>query len=187
MKHVKRLLAFLLILLFLVGWGIFLFFVGPVTIVNWIGVEQGYLVAFLVAAFGGVSALTATSYFTTIITLALGGLNPLLLGLLGGLGVTIGDTIFFFLGINGRFLLLEFWEKRVEAFSAWLKRRPGWFVPLLIYLYAGFSPFPNEFMTISAGLAGVRYRRILPPLLLGNITITILLAWLAIHGVRLLG
>jgi hypothetical protein len=187
MRRIKRAMIFFGILFFLIAWALFLHFYGPAAIIDWIGVEQGYLIAFFIAAFGGVSTLTATSYFATIITLAAAGLDPLLLGIFGGLGVTIGDSLFFFAGRHGRVVMPEKGERYLKRFQDWLKKRPSWLIPVIVYVYAGFSPFPNEFMTVSVGLTGTRYRRIILPLLLGNITITVILAELVRHGIRIFG
>ena len=62
----------------------------------------------------------------------------------------------------------------MDTFKRRLDRFHQLSVPLFVFLYAGFTPFPNEFMTISVGLAGTKYREIVVPLLLGNINITIL-------------
>ncbi|MBR9693040.1 hypothetical protein GOV07_03875 [Candidatus Woesearchaeota archaeon] len=176
MRRVRRTTTFFLIISFLVLWALVLGIVGPTAIVELLGIHQGYLVVFLVAAFGGISSLTATSYFATIITLAAGGLDPVLLGILGGAGVTIGDSLFFFAGRHGRNVLPDEWYASLERFGKWLRKQPSWIIPAVVYVYAAFTPFPNEFVTVSVGLCGTRYRRIVLPLLLGNITITILIA-----------
>ena len=176
MRRVRKTTTFFLIISFLVLWALLLSLIGPTAIVGWLGIEQGYLVVFLVAAFGGISSLTATSYFATVITLAAGGLDPVLLGILGGAGVTIGDSLFFFAGRHGRSVLPDEWYTNLNRFGKWLKKQPSWIIPAIVYVYAAFTPFPNEFITVSVGLCGTRYRKIALPLLLGNITVTILIA-----------
>lgn len=144
----------------------------PAQLVEVIGAENAYLIVFLIAALGGVSTLTSASYFSTVIAFGTAGLNPFLLGLVGGLGVTIGDSLFFLFGSNGRVVLSERVEKFITALKKRLDRFNKWSVPLFVYLYAGFTPFPNEFMTVSVGLTGAKYREIIIPLVLGNITVT---------------
>jgi len=64
------------------------------------------------------SSITGVSYAATIVTLAAGGLNPLLLGLASGLGISIGDTIYYFLGRQGRTATadtkLAYWGERFQ-------------------------------------------------------------------------
>lgn len=161
-------LAVIVVLFLLVAFNI------PERIVEFIGIENAYIVVFLIAALGGVSSFTAISYFTTIIAFATTGLNPFLLGIVGGVGVTIGDSLFFFFGQNSRVVLSRHIEQAIDAFRKRLERF-RWSVPIFVFVYAGFTPFPNEFMTVSVGLTGSKYREIVVPLVLGNITITTLL------------
>ncbi|MBR9702871.1 hypothetical protein GOV10_02460 [Candidatus Woesearchaeota archaeon] len=89
--------------------------------------------------------------------------------------MTIGDSLFFLFGQHGRIVLSEHVEWTMNMLKKRLDRFNKWSMPLFVFFYAGFTPFPNEFMTISVGLTGAKYREIIVPLLLGNINITILL------------
>jgi len=180
---VRRKTKFAIVATVLVAWILLLVFIGPSGIANALG-ATGYLFAFLVASFGGVSSFTAASYFATIATLAAAGLNPFLLGIVGGAGVTIGDSLFFFFGTNGRVVLPDKIETTLNRARRLLDRFP-YSTPLFVFLYAGFTPFPNEFMTISVGLTGTRYREIVLPLLIGNIVATTMLAWVVQYVVAL--
>ena len=159
------------IAVFVVVWVSLLALVGPSKLVSIIGVQNGYLLAFLIAAFGGFSSLTAVSLVATIVTLSAGGLNPLLLGLFAGTGMTIGDLIYFYLGNAGRNALHPESRLRalVEKSSAWLSDKPKWMLPLVTFIYAGFLPLPNDVLTVSLALAGGKMRVIVVPLFLGNI------------------
>ena len=150
----------------------------PDRIVERFGEARAYLALFLIAAFGGVSVFTSASYFGTIIAFSSAGLNPWLLGLAGGAGVTIGDSLFFLFGNHSRVIVSKNIDKLMDHARSKLERFNKWSVPIFVYLYAGFSPLPNEFMTISVGLSGAKYRIVGPPLLLGNITVTILTAFI---------
>lgn len=163
---------FFTIITIIAVWFVLLFIITPEHILEIVGEEHAYLAVFLVASFGGVSALTAASYFSTIITFAAAGLNPYVLGLLGGIGVTIGDSLFFFFGNNSRVVLSDRVERTITAVRKKLERFNEWSIPIFVFLYAGFTPLPNEFMTISVGLTGAEYKEIIMPLLLGNIFIT---------------
>ena len=178
----KRYATFLAILIIIAIWTATLLFYSPEKVVERIGFEKGYLFVFLVATFGGVSAITATSLFTTVVTLSLGGLNPLLLGIAGGLGASIGDSIFYYFGKRGRDIAAKPTRKRLARFSFWLQRQPSGIIPFIVYLYAGLTPFPNEFVTIPLGLSQYKYRKLIIPLILGNITLLSLIAYLASTG-----
>lgn len=154
----------------------------PDMIVEKFGEDHAYLALFLIAAFGGVSVFTSASYFGTVIAFASAGLNPWLLGLAGGAGVTIGDSLFFLFGNHSRVIVSKNVDKVMDHVRSKLERFNKWSVPIFVYLYAAFSPLPNEFMTISVGLSGAKYRIVGPPLLLGNITITIITAFIIYYA-----
>lgn len=144
----------------------------PGYIVETIGEDHAYIAVFLIAALGGVSSFTAFTYFSTIIAFAAAGLNPWWLGILGGAGVTIGDSLFFFFGQHSRIIISQRVEKAMAMVRKRLERFNQLSIPIFVFMYSAFTPFPNEFMTVSLGLTGVKYRWIGPPLLLGNIFIT---------------
>jgi hypothetical protein len=178
--------GFITLLIFIISWITLLFIYGPQKIVSFVGMRNGYILAFVVATFGGMSAFSSTSFFTTVITLALGGLNPILLGIIGGIGVTIGDSLFFYFGIHGRCLFPNKIIHKLDTFFRWLEKGPSLFVPVFVFLYAGFTPFPNELMTIPLGLIGIEYKEIILPLLIGNMVLITIILFLAIHGVSFL-
>lgn len=183
-RKTRNYLIFFGILAVVIAWTAFVIYVGPQTVVDYIGVTNSYVVAFIFASLGGLSSLTSTSYFTIIITLAAGGVNPLYLGLVAGVGVTIGDIIFYYFGSRGREVLSRKWKDRVDIFSDWLNKKPKWFVPSFIYVYTGFFPLPHDVLTISISLTGYPLKKVILPLILGNITISILISYLSSIGIQ---
>ena len=92
---------FIALLITVVVWTVVLYFFDARNIVETIGVENGYLITALVALLGGVSSLGGPTYIAVVLTFASAGLNPLGLALASGLGVSIGDTVYFYLGKHG--------------------------------------------------------------------------------------
>ncbi len=182
MPSKKTYLTFIFVLVFIIAWSLLLYFVSPREIVDYIGIENGYAVAFLVAACGGFSSLTSTSIYATIITLAAGGLDPLLLGMFAGTGVTIGDCLFYYMGYKGGSIISGSLKVFFETLSAWLQKGPSWFVPVIVFVYAGFTPLPNDILTISLAVAKIRWRRIILPLWAGNMVLVIIIAESVRHG-----
>ncbi len=119
-----RAVPIILILALIGAWSVFLYTFGAEQLVAAISVKNGYILAFFVAVFGGISSLTSTSFYLTIITLAVGGLNPLLLGIVGGAGVTVGDSLFYYLGSRSRQLLSGRMREQVERFPAGWGQNP---------------------------------------------------------------
>ena len=178
----KTIIKFSVLAGVVVAWSVFLLFVDTKRIVDAIGVNNSYLVIFLVGALGGVSTVTSTSFYATLTTLASGGANPWLLGLVGGLAVTIGDSVFFYLGRKGEESLPEGSRRWTKRFSEWMGSHPRWLVGLVTYAYAGLTPLPNDILTVSLGVSRYRYGRMIVPLLLGNVQLTIIIAVLAAHA-----
>jgi len=177
MKQLYYTLAGIIILL--IGWSILLIHIPPTEIIAYLGVENALLVAFLVSALGGVSTATSVNYYTTVIALAAGGTHVLALGIVAGIGVTIGDSLFYYLGTRGHEILTEKgsqWAKKIER---WMNKQHPLFVQIGAYVYAGLTPLPNDVLTVSLGLAEYSYKKLLPALLLGNITLTVIVAELA--------
>lgn len=159
---------------------LFFLFVPPEVIVEKIGVEGGYIVIFLLALLG-VSSFVSASFYTTLVVFATSGeFNPFLLALFSAPGRIVGDSMFFFLGLHGRKVKSEFWQKFVNSFSSWLKKFPRW-VPLFItYGYTGFTPLPHDFLMVALGVGGVSYKFLLPVLLIGNATFVLFVSFLSI-------
>ena len=153
-KNKRNILAFLIFIGLLVLW-IFMFkYINPQAIVAKLGATNGYSILFLLGMIGGASTFTAPSYFIALTTLSIGGLNPFLLGLAGGLGITIGDTIIFFIGLSAGKKAPDKFKERVQKLEKRLEKKPKWVVNLILYSYIGFTPLPNEIATISMGLIG---------------------------------
>jgi membrane protein DedA with SNARE-associated domain len=165
------------------AWSIFLHTHGITAIVESVGVKNGYIILFLVALLGGVSSLGAVAYITALLTLSAGGLDPFYLALASGLGVSVGDTIYFFLGKKGLRTLILRQEKRtpalrkfLHAVTSWLDKKPEGITFGGIFILAAFTPTPNDLIAIAFGLAGRRYLTTISALVLGNIVHTYLIA-----------
>jgi membrane protein YqaA with SNARE-associated domain len=178
--------VFAALLLTILAWGALLFFISPDEIVERIGITNGYLILFFIALFGGVTSLTSGSYFATVITLALGGLNPLILALVSASAATIGDTVFFYLGHHGHAALTQGRvQSFVERLTHALERRPWWHTSVGVYVLAAVTPVPNELIATSLGLAQRSFFTVVPPLALGNMTLAYLIATLSVAATSL--
>jgi membrane protein YqaA with SNARE-associated domain len=177
-RTTNKRLTVLILILSLVAWGGLIYYFGSERIVEIIGVENGYILMFLIALFGGVSSLTGIAYPATILTLASGGLNPLYLALASAAGVTVGDTVYYVLAHRFSYLLSERGtvRKYIDKIRHWLKDKPKPVIAGAIYTYAAFTPLPNDILTIALGLARQPYLLVIPSLVIGNFTHTYLIA-----------
>ncbi len=165
------LLAFLLVFILIS------IYVTPKEIVDYIGVENTYLVSFLLAVFGGLSTVTGVSFFTSVITFSSGGANPFLLGLLGGLGIFISDTIFFFAVRYGIKIFYTNTKPVSLRLVSAIKNVPLSIVLIGVYIYIGFTPLPNDILMIALALVGMSFKQLAPVLMAGSITVVTLVAY----------
>ena len=90
----RSLAAALFVLALLTVWVTLLFWFGPSATVDYLGAENTYLIIFLLAISGGLSSLTAGPFYATLGTFAAGGADPILLGVVAGASITVGDSLF---------------------------------------------------------------------------------------------
>lgn len=167
---------FIAVLLFVVAVNALYLFVPPEEIVGAVGVTNSYVVAFLIAAIGGVSSLTGVAFYSTLATFGAGGSNPLLLALIGGVGIFISDSIFFFLAYHGHKSIPERWRRAVDRAFSWVRTHPRRLVLILSYFYLGFVPLPSDLLMLVLVLAGYRYREVAPVLLAAGVTLAFIAA-----------
>lgn len=177
-NKIKLYYIFALILLLILVINLIFIFVTPEEIVNFIGLENSYIVTFILASIGGLSSFTGAALFTAIATFAAGGSNPLILGLVGGLGIFISDSVFYILSRVGRNAIPKHYSKEINKLLVWFKKSPEWLIFLVVYLYLGFTPLPADILMIALAFAGISYKRIFPILLFASLTIGILTAYL---------
>ncbi|MBP2029112.1 membrane protein YqaA with SNARE-associated domain [Methanohalophilus levihalophilus] len=180
-----RNIHFLFIALFLILiWSIILFYYSPAEIVESFGVHNIYLFVFLLAMIGGVSTFTSTTFYTVLITLALGDVNPILMALFASIGLTFGDLVFYYLGSKGRQCIPGKYERTVFRLTTWMEKIDDRVTMLIIFLYS-LTPLPSDIIAIALAVAGFPFRKMIFPLLAGNFTLIILLVELAKLGYSL--
>lgn len=174
-KHKKIILVTLGILL--IVWSIFVFSIDIEMLTQTIGLQNVYLILFLVAVVAGTSFLTSASFYAIFLSYVGAGLDPLVLGIVGGVGMAIGDSLYFlFFSKTGDVLKAgryAFYEK-IYTYVSHLPRAG---VYVFTYLYASFAPIPNDILMIVLGVLKFPYRYVLPIIVLGNITLLTLIAY----------
>jgi hypothetical protein len=174
-----------LLALFVAGWAALFFLVDPDRLAERLGEENSYLVVLVLSVIGAIGSMTTFTSYPAIVTFAAGDLSPWLLGLVSGVGLTIGDAIFYY--VFSEFRLRGGAKEKAEAVGAWLEERPGWVIPVVTYVWVGMLPIANNILTGALALSGYSFRRLLAPLFLGNVTFPTAVAWLASRGIEILG
>jgi len=111
--------------------------------------SSGYVGVFLMAVIGSASPVWPLPGSWAIFIAAGLGLNPIILGLIGGIGEPIGELTGYTAGFGGQVALRRF--KRYKQIENWMRR---WGGPTIFVV----SAIPNFFIkaaTIAAG--GLRY------------------------------
>ncbi len=183
-KRSKKIIGFLILVIFLVFLIIILHFINPEEIVNKIGIQNGYILAFVVSLFGGFSAAGSASFISVLIVLTTGGMNPISLGLVSGVSLAIGDMIMFYAGSKGRELIKGKWGKKIDKVADVFKKRK-WLekaIPLIAYLYIGFTPLSNDILILF--LAAIEYpaKKMNKIIILGDISFALMVTMLAAQG-----
>ena len=182
-KYYKKFLIFLALILFLIILSILLYFFSPEEIVNKIGIKNAYILAFVVSFFGGFSTLSSITFIATLATLSIGGVNPVILGLVAGTSLAMGDSLIFYIGFKGREIIIGKWEKKLGKISQWTKKRLEKFIPLIAYIYIGFTPFPNDFIILFLAMIKYPFKKLYLPIILGDLTFALLVSVLATKGI----
>lgn len=170
---------FIFLILITASWILLFRYTSPEQIVERLGVQNTYVLAFIMAILGGFSSFTGSTFYLLIGTLAYGGANPLLLGLIGGTGLCISDSLFYYIITKGRHVVDHHWTKLSTWIKDKLSRAPSWVINSFVFIYSGFLPIPNDVMTATLAIGGTPFMKIAPYLFAGDIVSTVLLAYLA--------
>ena len=185
-KYHKKVIFFLILIIFLIALITLLSFFTPEEIVNKIGIRNAYILAFIVSFFGGFSAWGSISFIATLVTLSVGGLNPVYLGVIAGIALAIGDGIILYIGSKGREIIIGEWNTKINNFSKKIKDKlSGWTIPFITYLYMGLTPFPNDLILVFLALIEYPKKKLYAPIILGDLTFALLISIFAAKGILL--
>lgn len=177
-KKFLKIIGFVFLLFMLLLWIFTVYLVGADQLVSMIGLKNVYLLVLLAALLGGSSSFTSASFFTFFITLVNTSANPLLLSLAGGLGLSLGDSIFFYLGNQTHKIKNDKLQKNIKKFSSWLKKKKLLTIYIIIFIYHGLLPLPGDILNIVLGLAKIKYKKVIPIIIISNISLLLLISFL---------
>lgn len=154
-------------------------------IIKSIGLHNGYIIAFVIAFFAGFSAFTALSFYSLLIASISAGLHPVVLALVTGISLSLGDMFLFYFGSRGRDLISGKMDKRINRLALYFqKHNLVKRIPLVSYLYISLIPLPNDWLLLF--LASIKYpqSRLNLVIIFGDLTHVSLLVLLASKGMR---
>jgi len=112
---------------------------------------MGYLGAFLVSLLGTLTVIFPIPYLIVIYLMgASQNYNPILLGLIGGLGATFGEITLYVLARVGRLALSEERKRKLEFFGELIRK----YGAILVFIFAA-TPLPDDILYPILGL--IRY------------------------------
>ena len=176
----KKYKAFLFIIPF-VGFSVLFYTLSPETIIEYLGVENAYLFIGVLAFLGGVTTFSGIPYHVVLVSLALGGLDPFILGGVTAFAVMAGDATSYYLGTQSRALLSKRMNEWLESLKTLYTNYPR-LLPAVFFGYGCLIPFSNDVITIPMGMLGYPFWKVIIPLGLGNLIFNTTLAFLAIHA-----
>lgn len=172
--------------IFFIGlWSVLFWIYEPRQFVEQIGVQNGYILTFLIATIGSLTSITTVSIYPMLLAMAIGDLGLLPLALIAGAGLALGDVVFYYLGMQCQPLVSPAMNSRLQKFLLWIEKKPRWLASITIYFYIGFTPFPNNLLTGSLALAGYPFRTVIIPLFLGDMTLPLFIVYFAHLGISL--
>jgi len=135
----------------------------------------GYLGAFLISVLGSLIPFLPVPYLVPIVLMAK-TLDPLLLGVVAGVGGAVGKLTSYGLGRFGRKFLGEERRKKMNV----LGKAIGKYGALAVFLFA-LTPLPDDVVYIPVGLTGLNMAKFMFANMLGKIV----LSWIVAYTGRL--
>ncbi|MFX1358610.1 MAG: hypothetical protein ACFFA8_15200 [Promethearchaeota archaeon] len=108
-----------------------------------------YIGVFLISIFGNFTIIFPVPYTIALIVISaiIPGVNPILLGLVGGLGASIGETTAWLIGKGSKGIIGD--SESIQRMKSYVEK--GW-APFLIFIFAA-TPLPDDAFLIVLGLA----------------------------------
>ena len=143
----------------------------------------GYFGVFVFSFINGCIIFVPIVTASFVPALVASGLEVLPLILIITLGMTLADSVAFFLGRLGRAQVLAS-NGRLASFLATAGAKHSWLPLVVVALWAAFVPLANEVILFPVGLLGYRAHQVIPMLVLGSLTLNTLfsLGFLGIFG-----
>lgn len=176
----KKTFLYILIAIFIV-WNIALFFIDKELANNLLqNNNHAYLIFFVIASTTGLSIFAAGTFYTTLVQFTQIGLDPIILGVIGGLGTSIGDFMYLYLARQARDFSNIKKSRTYNKISQYVSRdlchESCYRVYIFVFLFAAFVPIPNDILMVALGFLSYKYSRIIPLVILGNIVMVSLVA-----------
>ena len=181
MKYLARYGKAVLVISIFVGISVTIASIPTDDIMDLIGSQNSYLLMFGLGMIGGLSTFVAIPYHLILMSLASGGLNPILLGAATALGVMGGDSLMYVVCRNLKNTFSPRLQATLSNLSSYFIKHPRRITPGL-FLYGAISPFSNDFIVATMSLTKYPYLKTIIPLALGNCLFNIAVAYIGLYS-----
>ncbi len=131
----------------------------------------GYAGAFAVCVLGNVSIIIPVPF--ALILYAFGSvLDPLILGIVGGVGCTIGEMSAYYLGRGGRKVIEGRYGMRLDAVKRLVERHD-----MTLIFIVSLLPIPDDLLLIPLGMMNYSAKKLLAAMLIGKTGMCLFLAY----------
>ncbi|MCW4048703.1 MAG: VTT domain-containing protein [Candidatus Bathyarchaeota archaeon] len=122
----------------------------------------GYMGAFVISLFGNFTVFFPVPFTVTIYAFG-ATLNPLILGLVCGIGSTIGEFSAYLIGSGGRRILNDKYGERLETAKLLIQSYGMW----IIFLFA-LLPLPDDLILIPLGMLRYNLKKAMTAMFIGK-------------------
>lgn len=165
---------------------LWLYLLTPEQIIAALGIQNSYLLLFVMAFIGGISTFVVIPYVFVMVGLAFGGLDPFVLGFIAATGEALGDCTSYWLGRYMSGVLPPVTHRWLDRLITLYSKKPR-LLPLFCFCYGAFIPFSNDFVTIPMGMSRYSFWKTMLPLWLGNIVYNTGVTLIALYVARTIG
>jgi len=139
-------------------------------------INYGYLGILIVSILGNITILIPIPF--VLIIYAFGSiLNPLLVGLIGGIGSTIGEFSAYLIGRGGRKIIEEKYGKRLDVLEQLIEK----YGSLIVFIFA-LTPLPDDLLLIPLGMIKYDWRKILVFMFAGKTLMCMIVAYAGLYS-----
>jgi len=139
----------------------------------------GYIGIFLISLIGS-STIIFPLPSAAFVFAAGAVLNPFLVGLLAGIGATLGEFTGYALGLGGRKLVKNKWKNQINKVKKLFQKYGGFFI---ILVFAA-TPLPDDVTGIIGGMLKYPIKKFFIASLIGKILLHVVLAYAGFYSIK---
>lgn len=141
--------------------------------------KWGYLGIFLVSLIGSASIILPLPTFVILFTFG-AIFNPLLVALVGALGMSLGNLTSYLLGLGGKEILEDKHSKRLDSIKKTFNKYGA---PLWILL-VNATPLPDDIVGIFCGVIRYDFRKYFIVMFIGQLILSLVLAYSGFYSLN---